>query len=181
MESGSAIEIKLTIIIRLQNHHTKSLKKQSEHLGLESFLVSSDAGVDQAPEPEDANMKMLNAKRMLELRKRITQSQAKKAKDEELASKPREPTDREMLLKVLVDRGDEVLAAAEAAYPSQMPGLTSQLARLIRERKITSITGGELLQLFRSIGMRVSVSTSISVQEHGRFVSLADKLKRGEE
>jgi DNA-binding TFAR19-related protein (PDSD5 family) len=181
IESGSAIEIKLISIIHLQNHHTKSLKKQSEHLGFESLLVSSDASVDQAPEPEDANMKMLNAKRMLELRRRITQSQAKKAKEEENANRPREPTDREILVKVLVERGDEVLTAAEAAYPSQMPSLISQLARLIREKNITSITGGELLQLFRSIGMRVSVSTSISVQEHGRFVSLADKMKRGDE
>jgi DNA-binding TFAR19-related protein (PDSD5 family) len=137
----------------------------------------------EEPEPhesEDIDLKMLNAKRMLELRKRMNASLAKKAQAEKEANKPREPSDREIVLNALTERGDEVLIAAEGSYPSQMPMLISQLARLIKEKKITSITGGELLQLLRSIGMRVSVSTSISVQEHGRFVSLAEKLKREE-
>lgn len=140
--------------------------------------MDPDAREDVGQDVEDADLKMLHAKRMLELRRRIGANIAKKAREEQLASKPKELTDRELLLEVLIERGEEVLVAAEVAYPSEMPRLVSQLARLVKERRITTITGGELLQLFRSIGMRVSVSTSISVQEHGKFVSLSDKLKR---
>jgi hypothetical protein len=52
---------------------------------------------------------------------------------------------------------------------------------LISRGQVDKITGGELLQLFRSLGMRVSVRTTISVAERGKVVSLADKLKQGEQ
>lgn len=118
---------------------------------------------------------------MLELRKKMNTSLAaqKKAEEEKNAPpKKPQPTDRDILLRALKDRGDEVLAAAEYAYPREMAILIPKLAGLVKEGKITTISGGELLQFFRSIGMRVSVATSISVQEHGKFMNLADKLKR---
>ncbi len=128
---------------------------------------------------EDADIKMLNAKRMVELRKRMNQEMARKSEEEQRAERLKnQPSDREILLRALKDRGDEVLHAAETAYPREMKLLIPQLATLIKQGKISSITGGELLQFFRSIGMRVSVSTSISVEDHGKFVSLADKLKQ---
>jgi DNA-binding TFAR19-related protein (PDSD5 family) len=128
---------------------------------------------------EDADLKMLNAKRLVELRKRMSLEQAKKTEEEQRAQRLKnQPTDREILFRALRDRGDEVLVAAEAAYPREMKIMIPQLASLIKQGKIASISGGELLQFFRSIGMRVSVSTSISVEDHGKFVSLADKLKQ---
>ncbi len=135
---------------------------------------------EKATTEEDADLKMLNARRMVELRKRMNTSLAKKVEAEKVANEPKKPTDREVLLKSLIDRGDEVLRAAEASYPSETSLLIPQLAKIIRQGKVSSISGGELLQFFRSIGMRVSVNTSISVQEHGRFVSLTDKLKHEE-
>ena len=102
----------------------------------------------------------------------------KKSQTEENSPASKPPSDREVLLKALTDRGDEVLAAAESSYPREMSILIPKLAVLIRQGKVTTIPGGELLQFLRSLGMRVSVSTSISVEEHGKFVSLADKLKR---
>ena len=131
-------------------------------------------------ESEDADLRMINAKRMVELRKRANINLAKRAQEELASKQPKSPTDRELLLKSLVERGDEVLAAAESSYPTQIARLIPQLARLIREGKVKSISGGELLQFFRSLGLRVSVRTSISVQEHGRFVSIADKLRNQE-
>jgi hypothetical protein len=47
----------------------------------------------------------------------------------------------------------------------------------IRQR----ISGGELLALFRSVGLNVRVSTSIKIEDHGKLVSLSDKLKQGNE
>lgn len=124
---------------------------------------------------------MLNAKRTLELRKRVKSEIAKKSFEEQRVERLKnQPSDRDILSKALRDSGDEVLAAAEAAYPREMKIMIPQLATLIKQGKISSITGGELLQFFRSIGMRVSVSTTISVEDHGKFVSLADKLRREE-
>ena len=145
-----------------------------------SSMNGTSDSTDKASTEEDADLKMLNARRMVEIRKRMNTSLAKKADAEKVANAPKKSTDREVLLKSLTDRGDEVLRAAEASYPSETGILIPQLAKIIRQGKVSSISGGELLQFFRSIGMRVSVNTSISVQEHGRFVSLADKLKHEE-
>jgi DNA-binding TFAR19-related protein (PDSD5 family) len=130
---------------------------------------------------DDLDLKMLNAKRMVELRRRVSTEMAKKTLEEKRAERLKsQPSDREILSKALRDRGDEVLAAAEVAYPREMKIMIPQLAVLIKQGKVTTITGGELLQFFRSIGMRVSVNTTISVEDHGKFVSLSDKLKREE-
>ena len=142
--------------------------------------MSDRSPQDKKEQSEDADLRMINAKRMIELRKRASMNVAKRAQEELAAKQPKKPTDRELLLKSLVERGDEVLVTAESSYPSQIAMLIPQLARLIREGKVKSISGGELLQFLRSLGLRVSVSTSISVQEHGRFVSIADKLKNQE-
>lgn len=129
---------------------------------------------DEAGNDEDSALKMLNARRMLELRKRAdTAARASTAKQ---ASKP--PSNREILLKVLRDRGDEVLRSAEASYPREMSILIPKLASLVRSKQVSTISGGDLLQFLRSIGLRVSVQTSISVTEHGKTVSLADKLRQ---
>ncbi len=125
---------------------------------------------------EDASLKMLNAKRMLEIRKRASIASARESQKE--TKKPAPPTDRQILLKSLVERGDEVLASAESSYPNEMRILVPRLADLIKQRKVITISGGELLQFLRAVGLRVSVPTSISVEEHGKFVSLADKLRQ---
>jgi len=139
----------------------------------------SETPAGDSERSDDLDLKMLNAKKMLELRKRMNLKIAKKNEMEQQAERIKnQPTDREILLKALIDRGDEVLAAAESSYPREMGMMIPQLALLIKQKKITMITGGELLQFFRSIGMRVSVNTSISVEDHGKFVSLADKLKQ---
>jgi len=139
---------------------------------------SSNNDSKSSAEDLDADIRMLNAKRMVELRKRMTSAALEKSKAEQLSQMPKEPSDRELVMKSLVERGDEVLIAAEASYPNETRILISRLAALIRQGKISTIKGGELLQFLRSIGMRVSVSTSISVEQHGKFVSLAEKLKR---
>lgn len=142
--------------------------------------MSNELPENKTDQPEDADLRMINAKRMVELRKRANYNLARKAQEELAAKQPKKPTDREVVLKSFVDRADEVFSTAENSYPSQIRMLIPQLAKLIREGKVKTISGGELLQFLRSLGLRVSVSTSISVQEHGRFVSLADKIKNAE-
>ena len=121
---------------------------------------------------------MLNAKRLLEMRKRANMNLREKLlRSSALNERKIGPTDRDILVKSLRDRGDEVLGIAERSYPKEMAILIPRLAALIKQGKVTTITGGDLLHFLRSIGMRVSVSTTISVEDHGKFVSLADKLK----
>jgi DNA-binding TFAR19-related protein (PDSD5 family) len=140
---------------------------------------SSGTKSEEGQSSQDADLKMLNAKKMLELRKRMNMEIARKEEQEKLAERLKnQPSDRDILLRALTDRGDEVLAAAEASYPREMQRMIPRLAYLIKQKKITTISGGELLQFFRSIGMRVSVSTSISVEDHGKFITLGDKLKQ---
>ena len=43
------------------------------------------------------------------------------------------------------------------------------------------ISGGELLALFRSIGLKIRINTSIKIEDHGKLVSLSDKLKQQNE
>jgi hypothetical protein len=137
-----------------------------------STVPSSTAG------EEDADMKMLNAKRLLEMRKRANMNLARKTLAEQRVEREKNrPSDRDILLKSLRDRGDEVLGIAERSYPKEMAILIPKLATLIKQGKVSTISGGDLLHFLRSMGMRVSVSTTISVEDHGKFVSLADKLK----
>jgi len=40
------------------------------------------------------------------------------------------------------------------------------------------ISGRELLTLFRSVGVNVRINTTIQIEDHGKLVSLQDKLKQ---
>jgi hypothetical protein len=126
---------------------------------------------------DDASLKMLNARKLIELRRRANTVAKQKEEVEKAAKAKPPPSDREIVTNALIERGDEVLATAEASYPREMAILIPRLAGIIRQGKIKTVTGGELLQFLRAIGLRVSVPTSISVEEHGKFVSLSDKLK----
>jgi DNA-binding TFAR19-related protein (PDSD5 family) len=141
-------------------------------------MEASTDEADKRGSDDDASLKMLNARKMLELRKRANSAAAAKQKSAEELSKPKKATPREVLTKALVDRGLEVLETAERSYPREMAILIPRLSDLIKQGKLQTISGGELLQFLRAIGLRVSVQTSISVEEHGKFVTLAEKLKK---
>ncbi len=81
-------------------------------------------------------------------------------------------------MEKLYDRGDEVLEAAYSHYPTQTPVVVDHLATYLKQNPTTEkISGGELLQIFRTLGLRFSLKTSIKVQERGKFVDLAEKFK----
>jgi hypothetical protein len=118
---------------------------------------------------DDAELRMINARKMAQLKKRV-----------ELASapKPKEKTNREFVMENLFDRGDEVLQTAYSYYPKETDVIVDYLAKYLKEHADNDkISGGELLQVFRSLGLRFSLKTSIKVQERGKFVDLKDKFK----
>ena len=91
-------------------------------------------------------------------------------------------TDREIISGYLYDRGEEVLNLAESQFPLQTKSIVSGLVELIKVGELKqNISGGELLALFRSVGINVRINTSIKIEDHGKLVSFSDKLKQENE
>jgi DNA-binding TFAR19-related protein (PDSD5 family) len=128
---------------------------------------------------EDPDIEILKAKKMQEIMQRMM-----KQKKENIQKdiKKREPSEREILLSYLYDRGDEVLNLAESQFPSETRAIINRIVELINSGEINrKISGGELLSLFRTIGMNIKINTTIKIEEHGKYVSFAEKLKQSKE
>lgn len=125
----------------------------------------------------DDKLEYLLAKKMKEMKQRMEASK-KEQEARERATHKKPLSSRERLVSRLVDRGVEVLEKAESSYPRETRIVIEKLVPLLESGRVRgTITGGELLALFRSLGMRVSVQTTISIQKNGKLVSFADKLK----
>ena len=125
---------------------------------------------------EDPELAIIRARKMKQLKEKAALIE----KIKESKSDVKKVDDKELLLKYLYDRGDEVLELAESQYPVQAKLIVKRIVELIKSGEIDSlISGGELLAIFRSVGLRIRVDTSIRIQEHGKFISMGDKLKEG--
>jgi len=117
----------------------------------------------------DRELEALRRKKLMEL-KRILQ---KREKGREKREDP-----RKILDKFFIGRAWEVLNAAKAQYPQAARYVENMLVRLIIEGKIRNkISGEELYWLFRRLGIRVRLKTSIKILEHGKLKSLEEKIK----
>ena len=128
---------------------------------------------------EDKELELLKAKRLLEMQKNISfQQKQEELKAMKQASKASPVNPKEILIKQLGYRGLEVLQNAESQFPEETKLVIEKLAELIRSGEVTEIIdGGKLLTLFRSIGIHVRVTTTISIEQDGKLVSWSDKLK----
>jgi DNA-binding TFAR19-related protein (PDSD5 family) len=119
---------------------------------------------------EDTDLKLLEQRKLEAMRRRI------KAATPQTKT---EKTDRQVVEEMLNDRGDEVLEAAYSFYPRETERLAKELAGMIREGRLKEkVAGGELLSLFRQLGLRFRLSTSIKVMDQGKLVDLSEKLRR---
>ncbi len=118
---------------------------------------------------EDADLKLLEQRKLEAMKRRL-----------KAAAPPSKPkTDREVVEAMLYDRGDEVLDAAYSFYPGETERLVKELAEMIRAGRLTEkVAGGELLSIFRQLGLRFRLSTSIKVMDRGKLVDLSEKLGR---
>ena len=125
---------------------------------------------------EDSELERLKAKRLAEMQKNIsTKQEAEPTPDAEKEKVPENP--RDSLIKILGFRGLEVLQNAESQFPNETKMIIEKLSELIKTGEINeSIDGGNLLTLFRSVGINVRMATKINVEQDGKFVSLTDKL-----
>ena len=121
---------------------------------------------------EDADLKLLERRKLEAMRRRL--KAAAPAPKEEM-------TDRQVVESMLYDRGDEVLEAAYSFYPKETERLVRELAGMIRDGRLAEkVGGGELYSIFRELGLRFRLNTSIRVMDQGKLVDLSEKLKREE-
>ena len=133
---------------------------------------------------EDPDIAIIKARKMKELREQaaaLENARMKKQQQQEEMLRPKK-TDREIISGYLYDRGEEVLNLAESQFPLQTKSIVSGLVELIKVGELKqNISGGELLALFRSVGINVRINTSIKIEDHGKLVSFSDKLKQENE
>ena len=122
----------------------------------------------------DPDIEIIKARKLKELREKAAAMEKSKA-----SQKAPPKSSREILSGYLHDRGDKVLDLAYTQYPVQTEAIVERIAQLILGGEITSsISGGELLALFRSVGLNIRVNTTIKVEDNGKFISFSEKLKQ---
>lgn len=127
---------------------------------------------------EDRDIELIKARKLKEMREKAAAAEKAKAASAAKQQK-KQPSAREIVLGFLHSRGDEVLRLAYEQYPAQTEAIVTKIAQLIVSGELTErISGGELLSLFRSIGLRVRVDTTIKVEDDGKFIPLSEKLKQ---
>lgn len=133
---------------------------------------------------EDPDIAIIKARKMKALREQaaaLERARIKSQEEQQSTTRPKK-TDREIISDYLYNRGEEVLNLAEAQFPIQTKSLISGIVELIKMGEVKQrISGGELLALFRSVGLNVRINTSIKIEDHGKLVSFSDKLKQGNE
>ena len=129
---------------------------------------------------EDKDLERLQAKRLAEMQKNLSSQQ----EQEKIAASQKEQKDkklspREIVVKRLGYRGIEVLQNAEYQFPKETQIIVLKLSELISSGEITEVLdGGNLLALFRAIGINIRMKTKINVEKDGKFVSISDKLSK---
>ena len=123
---------------------------------------------------DDPDIDIINARKLRELREKAA------AMEKSKVNKQQPPkSSREIVSAYLYDRADQVLDLAYGQYPSQTEAIVTRIARLILAGEITSrISGGELLALFRAVGLNIRVNTTIKVEDKGKLISFSEKLKQ---
>lgn len=125
---------------------------------------------------EDPDLEIIKARKMLKLREQAAATEKRRKIEDE--SKLVEKSRKQTFLKYIYGRGDEVLSAAESQYPSQTASVMNRILDLIERGDIQQkISGGELLSLFRMLGLNIKMNTTIKIEDHGKLVSFSDKLK----
>ena len=129
---------------------------------------------------EDKDLERLQAKRLEEMRKNLSfQRKQGKIVASGKEEKGNKPSPREIVIKRLGYRGLEVLQNAEYQFPKETEIISLKLSELILSGDINEVLdGGNLLALFRSVGINVRMKTKINVEKDGKFVSLSDKLSK---
>jgi DNA-binding TFAR19-related protein (PDSD5 family) len=135
-------------------------------------------------EEEDPDIAIIKARKLKVLREQAAELEKARIEEQRLKelNVQQKKTNREIISGYLYNRGEEVLKLAESQFPIQTKSIINEIVELIRMGEIKQrISGGELLALFRSVGINVRVNTTIKIEDHGKLVSFSDKLKQRSE
>jgi len=136
---------------------------------------------------EDPDIELIKARKMRALKEQFAnkEKEKKSLEQNELNQKKSASlgttSERDFLTSYLYDRGIEVLNLAEQQYPFQTKVLIKRINELIRYGEISRISGGDLLAIYRSLGLNVRINTNISISDHGKTISFSEKLKQSKE
>ena len=127
---------------------------------------------------EDKDLERLKAKRLAEMRDNLSSQRAQeKVAASQKEQQNKKPSPREIVVKRLGYRGMEVLQNAEYQFPNETEIIVLKLSELISSGEIKEVLdGGNLLALFRAVGINIRMKTKINVEKDGKFVSISDKL-----
>ena len=127
---------------------------------------------------EDKDLERLKAKRLAEMRDNLSSQRAQeKVAASQKEQQNKKPSAREIVVKRLGYRGMEVLQNAEYQFPKETEIIVLKLSELISSGDIKEVLdGGNLLALFRAVGINIRMKTKINVQKDGKFVPISDKL-----
>lgn len=129
---------------------------------------------------EDPELQKIKARKMKQMKEKAILFEKMKEEETKAKTEVSKIDDKQILLKYLHDRGDEVLELAELQFPVQTKIIINRIVDLIKSGEINSlISGGEMLAIFRSVGLRIRVDTNIRIEEHGKLISFGEKLKEG--
>lgn len=136
-------------------------------------------------EEEDPDIAIIKSRKMKALKEQaaaLERSRIKQQQQHQESSLQPKKNNREIISNYLYDRGEEVLTLAESQFPIQTKSIINGIVELIGAGEIKQrISGGELLALFRSVGVNIRINTSIKIEDHGKLVSFSEKLKQGNE
>jgi DNA-binding TFAR19-related protein (PDSD5 family) len=133
---------------------------------------------------EDPDLELIKARKMKALKEQFASREKERKNVEQEGLNKNKPStsnnisERDFLTRFLYDRGNEVLTLGEQQYPFQTKILIKRLNELIRYGEISKISGGDLLSVYRSLGLNIRINTSISISDHGKTISFSEKLKQ---
>ncbi len=123
---------------------------------------------------EDLTLKLLRLRKM---RQRLNEL-AKQREATEAATEKAQRDPVEELKKNVEGRGEEVIGAALTENPELVRRVAAALVKAIREGRVeTPIDSGDLLALFRRLGLNVKVETRLMVQKRGETKDLRKALE----
>jgi DNA-binding TFAR19-related protein (PDSD5 family) len=138
--------------------------------------------MSEKKQEEDPDIAAIKARKMKALREQAATHQKEEMKKQREQQTIKSKSDREFILDYLYDRGEEVLNLAESQFPTQTKAMVRRIVELLKNGEIKQrISGGELLALFRFVGMNIRLNTTIKIEDHGKLVSFSDKLKQENE
>ena len=117
----------------------------------------------------DAELQAIRRRKIRELQRAFAREQTEEPADT--------VKDDEVLNRIFRGRAWEVFNSGSQQYPPIMAKVKRALVQSALAGRLKEVTGEQLYQLLRHLGLRVRLNTSISFANHGKLQSLSEKVK----